>query len=61
MSRVSETLETIEGLKEAMIGNIKKPELYLLPILSQMALSLAVIADTEQKTFEEWDRRVNDD
>ena len=45
MSRESETLNTIGETMEMMIGDVQKPSLYLLPILSQIALSLAVIAD----------------
>lgn len=45
MSREKETLYTIEETKTALIGDVKKATLYLLPILSQIALSLAVIAD----------------
>lgn len=45
MSRERETLHTIEETKTALIGDVKKASLYLLPILSQIALSLAVIAD----------------
>lgn len=45
MSRQSETYDTIDAVKTGMIGTVEKPVLYLLPILSQIALSLAVIAD----------------
>lgn len=46
MSREKETLETIENLKTSMIGTgFKQGELYLLPMLTEIALSLAVIAD----------------
>lgn len=45
MSREKETLYTIEETKTALIGDVKKAPLYLLPILSQIALSVAVIAD----------------
>ena len=45
MSRTKETWNTIDDLKTAMIGDVKQPTLYLLPLLSQIALSLAVIAD----------------
>ena len=45
MSRYKETWGTIDETKTAMIGDTKKPVLFLLPILSQIALSLAVIAD----------------
>lgn len=45
MSRTTETWNTIDELKTSMIGNIKQPTLYLIPLLSQIALSLAVIAD----------------
>lgn len=45
MSREKDTWKTIEETKTALIGDVKKPELYMLPLLSQMALSLAVIAD----------------
>jgi len=45
MRRVKDTWETIEETKTALIGDVKKPELYLIPLLSQIALSLAVIAD----------------
>lgn len=52
MSRKKETLDTIENLETALIGNVKKPELYLLPILSEIAISLAVIADKLLKDSE---------
>ena len=45
MSRESETIRTIKETMEMMTGDVKKAPLYLLPILSQIALSLAVIAD----------------
>ena len=49
MSRERETLHIIKEIKTALIGDAKKSPsyllLYLLPILSQIALSLAVIAD----------------
>lgn len=45
MSRESETLHTIKDTMEMMTGDVQKAPLYLLPILSQIALSLAVIAD----------------
>lgn len=45
MSRTKETWDTIDETKTSLIGNVEKPALYLLPILSQIALSLAVIAD----------------
>lgn len=45
MSRESETLHTIKDTMEMMTGDAQKAPLYLLPILSQIALSLAVIAD----------------
>ena len=45
MSRYKETMDTIDNLKTSMIGNVDKPVLYTLPLLSQIALSLAIIAD----------------
>ena len=45
MSRVKDTRDTIDDTKTALVGSVKKPELYMLPLLSQIALSLAVIAD----------------
>lgn len=49
MSRVKETIDTIDETKRAVYGSVEEPELepelFLLPILSQIALSLAVIAD----------------
>lgn len=45
MSRVKETLDTIDDIKTGLIGDVSKPSLFLIPILSQIALSLAVIAD----------------
>ena len=45
MSRTKETWNTIDDLKSAIIGDVKQPTLYLLPLLSEIALSLAVIAD----------------
>lgn len=53
MSRKKETLDTIENLETALIGNVKKPELYLLPILSEIAVSLAVIADAMSEEGED--------
>lgn len=55
MSRVKETINTIDDIRSSMFGEIKKPELYLLPILSQIALSLAVIADEMSKDGEQHD------
>lgn len=54
MSRKQETLNTIDDLKTAMIGDVKKPVIYVIPILSQIAISLAVIADKlcEEKVTE---------
>ena len=46
MSRVSETMFTIDELKSSMIENAEKSSAQLLPMLSQIALSLAEIADT---------------
>lgn len=46
MSREKETIETIENLKTSMIGTgFKQGTLCLLPMLTEIALSLAVIAD----------------
>lgn len=45
MSRVSETLDTMEIMKQALYGKVEKPVLHLIPILCQIALSLAEIAD----------------
>ena len=45
MSRVKETCDVIDDMKSAMIGDITKPTLYLIPILCDIALSLSVIAD----------------
>lgn len=53
MSRVKETENTIDDVKTSLIGNVEKPALYLLPILSQIALSLAVIADKMTEGVEE--------
>lgn len=59
MSRVKETLDTIYDTKNAMYGgSVEKPELFLIPILSQIALSLAVIAD---KCTEEDEERRHDE
>lgn len=49
MSREKETINTIDDVRSSMFGEIRKPELYLFPILSQIALSLAVIADEMSK------------
>lgn len=49
MSRIRETLYTIDETKTALIGEVKKPELYLIPILCQISLSLATIADAMTK------------
>lgn len=45
MNRVKETITAINETKTALAGDAKKPILYLLPILAEIALSLAVIAD----------------
>ena len=45
MNRVKETKTAINETKTALAGDAKKPILYLLPILAEIALSLAVIAD----------------
>ena len=45
MSRESETIRTIRETMEMMTGDVKKAPLYLLPILAQIACSLAMIAD----------------
>ena len=45
MSRFKETWNTIDDVKTGLIGDASKPVLFLIPILSQIALSLAVIAD----------------
>ena len=45
MSRVSETSITIEGTSRSLIGEVKQPVIIALPLLAQIALSLAVIAD----------------
>ncbi len=52
MSRVKQTLDTINYIGNVMYGSAENPTLFLLPILSQIALSLAVIADkcTEEDT-----------
>lgn len=44
-TREKETAETISSMRDAMIGPVEKPVLYLIPILTEIALSLAVIAD----------------
>ena len=43
--REKETLYTIDKTRSALIGDVKNPTIFLLPILSQIALSLAMIAD----------------
>lgn len=48
MSRKKETLDIIDYTKTSLIGDVQKPTLYLIPILSEIALSLAVIADILQ-------------
>lgn len=45
MNRIKETLDTIDETKRAMYRSVEKPTLFLIPMLSQIALSLAVIAD----------------
>lgn len=51
MSRKKETLEIIEDLKTSMIGTgLKQETRYLLIILMEIALSLAVIADRIDQT-----------
>lgn len=49
MSRVKDTLETIEYTKTELYGKVEKPVLYLLPMLAEIAISLAVIADSVSK------------
>ena len=49
MSREKEVLESMEIVKQAMIGDVKKPVLYLIPPLFHIALSLAAIADMMEK------------
>ena len=53
MNREKETIFTIDETKTAMIGDTQKPVLFLLPILAQIALSLAVIADKMTEGTEE--------
>ena len=48
-SREQITIETISDIKDSMIGEVQKPTLFLLPMLAQIALSLAVIADEMRK------------
>lgn len=55
MSRVEDTFNTIDETKRAMYGSVEKPILFLIPMLSQIALSLAVIAD--KCTEEDAERR----
>lgn len=45
MSRVEATRDTIGEIRIAMVEPIQKPVLYLIPILSEIAISLATIAD----------------
>ncbi len=45
MSRVKETLDAINYTGNIMYGSAEPTILFLLPTLSQIALSLAVIAD----------------
>ena len=56
MSRVSETYKAIEGTKTALYGSVEKPILYLIPLLTQMALSLATIADSMKGVGDERSR-----
>lgn len=53
MSREKETLYTIDETRSALIGDVKNPTIFLLPILSQIALSLAVIADNMRGDHDE--------
>ena len=46
MSRESETYFTIDQTKTALIGEVKQPVIVLIPLISQIALSLASIADS---------------
>ena len=46
MSRVKDTIETIEYTKSDLYGKVEKPVLYLLPMLAEIAIPLAVIADS---------------
>ena len=45
MSRESATYDMISNLKTMLMGDIKIPELFLIPSLTEIAISLAVIAD----------------
>ena len=49
MNRFDETITAINETKTALAGDAKKPILYLLPILAEIALSLAIIADKLKK------------
>lgn len=49
MSRVSETLFAIEETKNDLIGELKKPVIIIIPLLEQIAISLASIADSMKK------------
>ena len=55
MSRVSETYEAIEGTKTMLYGSVEKPTLCLIPLLTQIALSLATIADSMKGADDERD------
>ena len=45
MSRLKETQDCIDDTYSNLIWNIDNPAQYLLPMLSEIALSLAMIAD----------------
>ena len=46
MSRESDTYFTIDQIKTALIGEVDKTVIILLPLISQIAISLASIADS---------------
>ena len=47
--REEETAKTISYLSESLNGRMEKPVLYLIPILNEIAFSLAVIANEMRK------------
>lgn len=52
MSRTSDTYFTIEETKTALIGEVKQPVIVIIPLIAQIALSLASIADSLKREAE---------
>ena len=57
MSRLSETIDIISNTRQALMeGSVDKPALFLIPVLSEIAISLAFIADLMEEKQVEWRR-----